>query len=103
MLRQIYTYIGTFSLLDCVDLILVMSVNPGFSGQSFISSQLNKVRRIGDMIDGRNIELEVDGGINSSNVASIIEAGANVIVAGSAIFNSQSYKDSIDTLRKAGK
>ena len=88
-------------VLDNVDLILVMSVNPGFGGQRFITSQLEKIRRIRDMIGKRSIDLEVDGGVNANNVASIIEAGANVIVAGSAIFNGGDYRATIESLRSA--
>ena len=88
-------------VLDSVDLILVMSVNPGFGGQSFITSQLDKIQRIRDMIGERSIELEVDGGVNANNVASVIEAGANVIVAGSAVFNGDDYRASIEALRNA--
>lgn len=75
-------------LMDSVDLILVMSVNPGFGGQSFIESQLEKIRIIRNMIEasGRDILLEVDGGVNAQNAQSCIDAGANVLVAGSATF-----------------
>ena len=89
------------NILDSVDLVLVMSVNPGFGGQRFIVSQLKKIRRVRDMIGNRPIELEVDGGVNAENVASVIEAGANVIVAGSAIFESNDYHESIRALREA--
>ncbi len=76
------------NLMDMVDLILVMSVNPGFGGQSFIHSQLDKVRRIRTMIEatGREIHLEVDGGVNPDTAKLCIEAGADVLVAGSATF-----------------
>ena len=90
-------------VLDSVDLILVMSVNPGFSGQSFITNQLEKIRHIRKMIGERPIELEVDGGVNSNNVASVIEAGANVIVAGNAVFKGDDYSLSIGALRDAVK
>jgi ribulose-phosphate 3-epimerase len=71
-----------------VDLILVMSVNPGFGGQSFIASQLDKIREIRARIDasGRSIDLEVDGGINRDTAGDVIAAGANVLVAGTATF-----------------
>ncbi len=74
--------------LSLVDMILIMSVEPGFGGQSFMPSALDKLREAREMIDksGYDIDLEVDGGVNLNNVASIIEAGANVIVAGSAVF-----------------
>ena len=90
-------------VLDNVDLILVMSVNPGFSGQSFITPQLEKIRHIRKMIGERPIELEVDGGVNSNNVASVIEAGANVIVAGNAVFSGDDYGLTIGALRDAVK
>ena len=89
------------NVLDSVDLILVMSVNPGFGGQRFIVSQLEKIRRIRDMIGNLPIELEVDGGVNAENVASVIDAGANVIVAGSAIFKGDDYHKTIGALREA--
>src|SRR5688572_15716065 len=73
-------------LLDRVDLILVMTVNPGFGGQSFISQSLGKIARIRQMIDSRAIHLEVDGGITAANAASALKAGADVLVAGSAVF-----------------
>ncbi|AWW73308.1 ribulose-phosphate 3-epimerase [Erythrobacter sp. KY5] len=76
------------NIMDMVDLILVMSVNPGFGGQSFIHSQLDKVRRIRAMIEktGREIHLEVDGGVNPDTAKLCVEAGADVLVAGSATF-----------------
>ena len=76
------------NLMDMVDLILVMSVNPGFGGQSFIASQLAKIARIRQMIDasGRDIRLEVDGGVNSETAKHCVAAGADVLVAGSATF-----------------
>lgn len=86
-------------VLDRVDLILVMSVNPGFGGQKFIATQLEKIRRIREMIGDRPIELEVDGGINSETAASVIDAGANVLVAGSAVFTGHDYAHNIAELR----
>jgi ribulose-phosphate 3-epimerase len=76
------------NLMDMVDLILVMSVNPGFGGQSFIPSQLTKIRKIADLIEesGRDIHLEVDGGVNPETARQCIAAGADVLVAGSASF-----------------
>ncbi len=88
-------------VLDKVDLILVMSVNPGFSGQGFIPAQVAKVRRIREMIGDRPIELEVDGGLNPETAKAVIDAGANVLVAGSAVFNQGDYKAAIDALRSA--
>ena len=75
--------------LPLLDMILIMSVEPGFGGQKFISESLNKLKEARTMIEesGYDIDLEVDGGVNTSNIKDIIEAGANVIVAGSAIFN----------------
>jgi len=88
-------------VIDNLDLILVMSVNPGFGGQRFLDSQLEKIRRIKSMIGNRNIELQVDGGISVENIKTIAEAGATVLVAGSAVFNDSDYKAAIDGLHKA--
>ena len=89
------------NVLDDVDLVLVMSVNPGFGGQSFISSQLGKITRIREMIGDRSVELMVDGGVKPSNIAEAYKAGANAFVAGSAIFTGGDYKASIKALRGA--
>lgn len=93
-------------LIEDIDLILVMSVNPGFGGQKFIKTQLEKIRRIRDLITaaGREIELEVDGGVNSENAKEIITAGADVLVAGTAVFQNgrQAYADNIKALRPYG-
>ena len=89
------------NVLDDIDLILVMSVNPGFGGQSFIPSQLGKINRIREMIGDRSIELMVDGGINPANISSVVKAGANAIVAGSAVFTGGDYVASIKSLRDA--
>ena len=86
-------------VLDKLDLILVMTVNPGFGGQSFIRSQLSKITQIRAMIGNRPIELEVDGGINPSTAAECIKAGANVLVAGTAVFGSPEYSGNIRGLR----
>jgi len=88
-------------VLDNVDLILVMSVNPGFGGQKFIPSMLDKIRNIRKMIGDRNIELEVDGGINMDTAKNVIEAGASILVAGSAVFNKPDYEKAINGLRSA--
>ena len=88
-------------VIDKVDLILVMTVNPGFSGQSFIASQVEKIRRIKAMIGDRPIEIEVDGGINAENVKMVTEAGANVVVAGNAVCNGDDYAAAIGALRDA--
>jgi ribulose-phosphate 3-epimerase len=73
-------------VIDMLDLVLVMTVNPGFGGQAFIPSMLEKIRQAKAMIAGRNIDLEVDGGVTADNAGDIVRAGANVLVAGSAIF-----------------
>lgn len=86
-------------VLDNVDLVLVMSVNPGFGGQSFIPGQLDKIREIREMIGDRPIELEVDGGVNADNAADVVAAGANVLVAGSAVFSGDDYAGNIAALR----
>jgi ribulose-phosphate 3-epimerase len=90
-------------VLDKIDLILIMSVNPGFGGQSFIPTALEKLRRAREMIDrsGRDIRLEVDGGVKADNIADIAQAGADTFVAGSAIFGHRDYAEIIATMRKA--
>ena len=87
--------------LDKVDQILLMSVNPGFGGQKFIDATLEKLVTVRQMIDdsGRDIRLEVDGGVNVANIRAIAEAGADMFVAGSAIFNQPDYKAVIDAMR----
>lgn len=87
--------------LDKVDQILLMSVNPGFGGQKFIDTTLDKLATVRQMIDdsGRDIRLEVDGGVNVANIRTIAEAGADMFVAGSAIFNQPNYKAVIDAMR----
>ncbi len=88
-------------VLDKVDVVLLMSVNPGFGGQSFIPHTLKKLRQARKIIDdsGRNIRLEVDGGVGVDNIAEIAEAGADMFVSGSAIFNQPDYKAVIDAMR----
>ena len=90
-------------VLDKVDLILVMSVNPGFGGQSFIPAALDKLRRAREIIDrsGRPIRLEIDGGVKIDNIAGIARAGADTFVAGSAIFGQKDYGATIAAMRKA--
>ena len=88
-------------VLDRLDLILVMSVNPGFGGQSFMPSQLPKIKRIREMIGNRPIELEVDGGVNTDTIKSVVDAGAGVLVAGSAVFKGDDYAATIRALRTA--
>ena len=86
--------------LDKLDLILLMSVNPGFGGQSFIPSALDKLREVRARIDasGRNIRLEIDGGVKRDNIADIARAGADTFVAGSAIFSEKDYRDVISAM-----
>ena len=88
-------------VLDKVDMILLMSVNPGFGGQKFIPSTIDKIREVRALIDasGFDIRLEVDGGINAKNIREIAAAGADTFVAGSAIFNQPDYKTVIDAMR----
>ena len=86
-------------LMDRVDVILVMTVNPGFGGQSFIEGQLEKIKQIRHMIGERPIELEVDGGVRPENIGAIAAAGADVIVAGSAIFGKTDYHQAVAALR----
>ncbi|WP_062194456.1 ribulose-phosphate 3-epimerase [Caldimonas taiwanensis] len=88
-------------VLDKVDLVLIMSVNPGFGGQSFIASALRKIERVRQWIDasGRDIRLEVDGGIKVDNIRQVADAGADTFVAGSAIFGQPDYKAVIDAMR----
>lgn len=86
-------------LVDAVDMVLVMTVNPGFGGQEFIPEMLEKISLVRAMLGDR--DLEVDGGIDHETAATVIEAGANVLVAGSYIFNSDSYLESVDRLRTA--
>lgn len=87
--------------LDKVDQILLMSVNPGFGGQKFIDSTLDKLTAVRKLIDdsGRDIRLEVDGGVNVANIRAIAEAGADMFVAGSAIFNQPDYQTVINAMR----
>ena len=89
-------------VIDKVDLVLVMSVNPGFGGQSFIDAALRKIERLRKLIDasGKDIRLEVDGGIKIDNIRRIADAGADTFVAGSAIFGQPDYKAVIDAMRK---
>ena len=89
--------------MDKVDLVLIMSVNPGFGGQAFIPHALEKVREVRRRIDasGRDIWLEVDGGVNAGNIASIAQAGADTFVAGSAVFGAKDRADAMKRLRAA--
>ncbi|AEX23279.1 MULTISPECIES: ribulose-phosphate 3-epimerase [Vibrio] len=89
-------------IMDKVDMILLMSVNPGFGGQSFIPHTMDKLRAVRKMIDesGRDIRLEIDGGVKVDNIREIAEAGADMFVAGSAIFGQPDYKAVIDQMRE---
>jgi len=92
--------------LDRIDLILLMSVNPGFGGQSFIPSALEKIRRVKAMVGARPIDIEVDGGVTPETAPEVVKAGANVLVAGSAVFkggSEQSYAANIAAIRNATK
>ena len=91
------------ALLDKIDLVLVMSVNPGFGGQTFIPSSLEKVRAVRSRLHdhGRDVRLEIDGGIKVDNIRAAKEAGANMFVAGSAIFGSPNYGETISAMRSA--
>ena len=92
-------------VLDAVDLILCMTVNPGFGGQAFIESVCEKVRRIRTMVDGRDIDIEIDGGVTPDTAPLVVKAGANVLVAGSAVFKGGpgAYADNIPAIRQAAE
>ncbi|MBR5599545.1 MAG: ribulose-phosphate 3-epimerase [Alphaproteobacteria bacterium] len=85
--------------IDYIDLILIMSVNPGFGGQSFNTDTLNRISKVKEMIKNNNIFIEVDGGINKENAKLCIEKGADILVAGTTIFKSENYKKIIDELK----
>ena len=88
-------------VIDQLDMVLLMSVNPGFGGQSFIPQTLKKLRAVRNLIDSKNLKtrLEIDGGVKIDNIQEIASAGADTFVAGSAIFNTEDYKDTIDKMR----
>ena len=88
-------------VIDQLDMVLLMSVNPGFGGQSFIPQTLEKLRTVRNLIDSKNLKtrLEIDGGVKINNIQEIASAGADTFVAGSAIFNTEDYKDTIDKMR----
>ena len=92
-------------ILKDVDMVLIMTVNPGFGGQSFIDSMIDKIRELKAIVDEQslNIDIQVDGGIKPSNVADVVKAGANVIVAGAAIFNSSDIKETVIEFRENAK
>jgi ribulose-phosphate 3-epimerase len=89
--------------LEQLDLVLIMSVNPGFGGQAFIPGALDKLRAVRERIDrsGRTIRLEIDGGVKADNIADIASAGADTFVAGSAIFSAKDYAATIAAMRAA--
>jgi ribulose-phosphate 3-epimerase len=89
-------------VLEAVDFVLVMSVNPGFGGQQFIPSTLEKITRLREMIQARGLStlIQVDGGVNAGTIAAVAAAGADVLVAGSAIFGSPDYAATIAELRR---
>ncbi len=89
-------------ILDELDLVLIMSVNPGFGGQSFIPSALDKIQALRQRITARGLatELEVDGGVKVDNIHEVVAAGADVLVAGSAVFNTDDYAATITALRE---
>ena len=89
-------------VMEDLDYVLVMSVNPGFGGQSFIPSSLQKIRSLKNMIDARNLStlIEIDGGVNTKTIADIAAAGADVFVAGSAVFNSSDYGETVAAFKR---
>ena len=88
-------------VIDRLDLILVMTVNPGFGGQTFIPAMLDKIRQAKALVAGRNIDIEVDGGITIETAPLVVKAGANVLVAGSAVFKGADYGANIKAIRNA--
>ena len=86
-------------VLDDVDLVLVMSVNPGFGGQAFLPGAVDKVRRLADMTRGKDLLIEVDGGVNITTAPKLLEAGAHVLVAGNAVFSAPDPKEMVRCLR----
>lgn len=93
-------------MLDRLDLVLVMSVNPGFGGQAFIPGAIEKIRQVRALIGSRPIDIEVDGGITPDTAPQVVAAGANVLVAGSAVFkggNEAAYRSNIESLRAASR
>ncbi|MGL4686570.1 MAG: ribulose-phosphate 3-epimerase [Commensalibacter sp.] len=88
-------------VLDMVDIILVMTVNPGFGGQAFLHSQLPKIRKLRQMVDatGRDIRISVDGGITKETAPLVVDAGADVLIAGTSVYGQENYKNAMDALR----
>ena len=90
-------------VLDRLDLILIMTVNPGFGGQAFIPAMTEKIARVRAMISSRPINIEVDGGVNPETAALCAKAGADVLVAGNAVFSGGSYAENIAAIRKSAE
>ena len=88
-------------LVDLVDLVLIMSVNPGVGGQTFIPAAIDKLREVRALVGARPIDIEIDGGITAENTARVVQAGANVLVAGSAVFKGGNYRGNIAAIRQA--
>ncbi|MGB6704010.1 MAG: ribulose-phosphate 3-epimerase [Pseudolabrys sp.] len=88
-------------LVDLVDLVLIMSVNPGFGGQTFIPAAIDKLREVRALVGARPIDIEIDGGLTAENTARVVQAGANVLVAGSAVFKGGNYRGNIAAIRQA--
>ena len=88
-------------VIDAVDLVLIMSVNPGFGGQTFIPAALEKLERVRALIGNRPIDIEIDGGVTAENAGKVVAAGANALVAGSAVFKGGDYKRNIGAIRHA--
>jgi ribulose-phosphate 3-epimerase len=88
-------------VLDDFDMVLVMSVNPGFSGQKFIPRMLEKISHARELV-GKGIDVQVDGGVTAGNARDVVRAGANILVAGSAVFSTSNYAEAIETLRAKG-
>jgi ribulose-phosphate 3-epimerase len=90
-------------VIDAVDLVLVMSVNPGYGGQKFIAAAVDKIRRVAALVGGRPIDIEIDGGVTPENAALVTQAGANALVAGSAVFKGgpEGYRNNIAAIRHA--
>ena len=103
VLNPATTLFALDEIIEDVDMVLLMSVNPGFGGQQFIQQVLGKIQLLRNTLDQSEaeIDVQVDGGVNAENVNIVKKAGANVLVAGSAIFGSKDYKQAIDTLREA--
>jgi len=94
------------NVIDDVDLVLVMTVNPGFGGQKFITPMLDKIKRVREMVGDRPIDIEVDGGITPETAGLVVAAGANILVAGSAVYKGnsvESYRANIDAIRAAAE